>query len=106
MYAIRSYYASVRQKAKSVRQIEILPRPTEKRAPGNPWPYWPNTLRTSSSHEEGCDREWNLSTKRFIGENGVLTGAEVVSVEWTKDEKGAWKMSEVPGSNRVRNNFV
>lgn len=92
---------SIRQKAKSVRQIEILPKPPEKRAFGNPWPYWPNTLRTSSSHQEGCEREWSLATKKFIHKEGALVGAEVVSVEWKKDIKGAWVMNEVPGSNRI-----
>ncbi len=92
---------SVRQKAASVRQIEIMPKPPVKRAFGNPWPYWPNTLRTSSSHKEGCEREWNLATKRFIHEDGKLVGAEVVSVEWNKDLDGKWSMKEMPNSNRV-----
>ncbi len=91
---------SIRQKAKSVTQIEILPKPQEKRADNNPWPYWPNTLRTSSSHMEGCERRWSLSTKRFIGENGKLKQVEVVQVEWT-NENGRWIMNEVPGTNEV-----
>jgi len=81
---------SIRQKAKSVTQIEILPKPPEKREDNNPWPYWPNTLRTSSSHQEGCERRWNLSTKRFIGENGKLKQVEVVQVEWKKDATGSY----------------
>jgi len=92
---------SIRQKAKSVTQIEILPKPPEKRIDHNPWPYWPNTLRTSSSHQEGCERRWNLSTKRFIGENGKLKQAEIVQVEWTQGEGGRWNMSEVPGTTEV-----
>lgn len=92
---------SIRQKAESVRQIEIMPKPPKKRAYGNPWPYWPNTLRTSSSHEEGCEREWSLATKRFVGENGKLTGAEVVQVRWDKDISGKWNMSEMEGTKRV-----
>lgn len=92
---------SVRQKANSVTQIEILPKPSEKREDNNPWPYWPNTLRTSSSHKEGCERKWSLSTKRFIGENGKLKQAELVQVEWNKDENGRWAMNEVPGSSEV-----
>lgn len=92
---------SVRQKAKSVTQIEILPKPPEKRADNNPWPYWPNTLRTSSSHQEGCERRWSLNTKRFIGENGVLKQAEIVQVEWSKDDNGRWVMNEVEGTTEI-----
>ncbi len=94
---------SVRQKAASVTQIEILPKPGEKRDDNNPWPYWPNTLRTSSSHKEGCNRRWSLSTKRFIGENGTLKQVEIVQVDWEKDENGRWAMSEVPGTTEVIN---
>ncbi len=92
---------SIRQKAKSVTQIEILPKPAEKREENNPWPYWPNTLRTSSSHLEGCERRWSLSTKRLIGENGKVKQAELVTVEWSKDEAGRWVMTEVPGSTEI-----
>lgn len=92
---------SIRQKAKSVTQVEILPKPGEKREDNNPWPYWPNTLRTSSSHLEGCERRWNISTKRFIGENGKLKQAELVTVEWSKDESGRWNMKEVDGSSEI-----
>lgn len=92
---------SIRQKAKSVTQIEILPKPAEKREDNNPWPYWPNTLRTSSSHQEGCERRWSLSTKRFIGENGKLKQAEIVQVEWIKDENGRYNMKEVPGTTEI-----
>ena len=88
---------SIRQKAISVTQIEILSKPPLKRTEGNPWPYWPNTLRTSSSHLEGCERRWNLATKRFIGINGVLTGVEVVQVEWIH-ENGRMIMKEIPGT--------
>ena len=94
---------SVRQKANSVTQIEILPKPPEKRDDNNPWPYWPNTLRTSSSHQEGCTRRWNMNTKRFIGENGVLKQVELVQVEWTKDANGRWLMNEVEGSAEIMN---
>ena len=92
---------SVRQKAKSITQIEILPKPGEKRDDNNPWPYWPDTLRTSSSHKEGCERRWSLSTKRFIGENGKLKQVELVQVDWNKDENGRWAMSEVPGTVEI-----
>jgi glutamate synthase (NADPH/NADH) small chain len=92
---------SVRQKAASVTQIEILPKPSNERALNNPWPYWPNTLRTSSSHLEGCERRWSLSTKQLIGENGVVKQAELVTVEWGKDEAGRWVMNEVAGSSEI-----
>ena len=92
---------SIRQKAKSVTQIEILPKPAEKREDNNPWPYWPNTLRTSSSHLEGCERRWSLSTKRFIGENGKLKQVELVQVDWKKDASGRWNMSEIPGTEEI-----
>jgi glutamate synthase (NADPH/NADH) small chain len=92
---------SIRQGANSVTQIEILPKPPEKRANNNPWPYWPNTLRTSSSHEEGCERRWSLSTKKFIGEDGKLKQVELVQVDWKKDKNGSWKMVEVPGTAEI-----
>jgi len=92
---------AIRQKANSVTQIEIMPKPPKQRTDNNPWPYWPNTLRTSSSHLEGCERRWGLATKRIISKNGKVTGAEVVSVEWTKGADGRMSMNEVPGSNHV-----
>jgi len=92
---------SIRQKARSVTQIEILPKPSENRADNNPWPYWPNTLRTSSSHLEGCERRWSLSTKRFIGENGEIKQVELVTVNWDKDESGRWVMTEKNGSEEI-----
>lgn len=86
---------SIRQGALSVTQIEILPKPPEGTNPETPWPYWPNTLRTSSSHKEGCERRWSLATKKFIaGKDGKLAGVEVVEVTWEKDEKGAFSMKE------------
>jgi len=92
---------SIRQKAKSVTQIEILPKPPKERADGNPWPYWPTVLKTSTSHEEGCERRWSLNTKRFIGEEGKLKQVELVEVEWNKDENGQWKMNEKPETTEV-----
>ncbi|MDR1762468.1 MAG: glutamate synthase subunit beta [Dysgonamonadaceae bacterium] len=85
---------SVRQKAASVTQIEILPKPPEDRNPDTPWPYYPNILKTSSSHKEGCTRRWSLASKRFIGTKGKLTGVEVVEVEWIKDASGRMTMQE------------
>lgn len=91
---------SNRQKANSVTQIEILPKPPVKRNSNNPWPYWPMTLKTSSSHEEGCDRKWSLTTRRFIGKNGILTGVEVAEVDW-KNVEGKWVMEEKPETVQV-----
>ncbi len=92
---------SNRQGAKSVTQIEILPKPPEKRNAETPWPYYPTVLKTSSSHEEGCERKWNTATKRFIGENGILTGAEIVEVQWVKNAEGKTNMVEVEGSSKI-----
>jgi glutamate synthase (NADPH/NADH) small chain len=90
-----------RQKAKSVTQIEILPKPPLKRTSDNPWPYWANILKTTSSHEEGCDQYWSLTTKRFIGENGKVKMAEVAEVKWEKDASGKMIMKEIPGTTRI-----
>ncbi len=92
---------SNRQNANNITQIEILPKPPVERAANNPWPYWPTVLKTSTSHEEGCERLWSVSTKRFIGKGGKLKQIELVEVEWTKDEKGAWKMNEKEGSEKI-----
>ncbi len=89
---------SNRHGALSVTQLEILPKPPEKEDKGLTWPKWPNKLRTSSSHEEGCERMWSVTTKEFLGENGKLTGVLCAKVEWNQDESGNWKMSEVEGS--------
>jgi glutamate synthase (NADPH/NADH) small chain len=73
---------SNRHGAASVTQIEILPKPPAGFNPQTPWPMYPQILKTSSSHEEGCIRRWSLTTNRFIGEKGVLKGVEVEEVEW------------------------
>ncbi|GET32079.1 dihydropyrimidine dehydrogenase subunit A [Prolixibacter bellariivorans] len=91
---------SIRQKAESVLQIEILPKPPETRVDNNPWPYWPNTLRTSSSHQEGCERRWSLATKRVVGKEGKITGVEVVEVIWEKID-GRFQMKEIPGTEEL-----
>jgi glutamate synthase (NADPH/NADH) small chain len=83
---------SNRQGAASVTQIEIMPRPPEKEDKALSWPNWPLKLRTSSSHEEGVERDWAILTKRVVGENSV-TGLECVRVEWTGGQ-----MQEIPGS--------
>lgn len=78
-----------RQGCKSVTQIEIMPKPPlGPDDPANPWPNWPRTLKTSSSHEEGCVRRWNINTLRFLGENGKLTGAEVQPIDWEPNPEG------------------
>ncbi len=85
---------AIRQKAAGVMQLEILPKPPEKRDENNPWPYWPNVLRTTSSHLEGCKRKWSLLTKRILGDNGIVKQVEVIDLEWTKSTSGQWKMNE------------
>jgi len=89
---------SSRQGAKSITQLEILPKPPEKENKALTWPDWPNKLRTSSSQEEGCERMWSVATKRFKGENGRLTSVDCIKVEWQQDDSGQWQMSEVAGS--------
>jgi len=91
---------TVRQGAKSVRQIEILPKPAQSRRSDNPWPFWANILRYSSSHEEGCERSWSLSTKKCIGRNGMVSQLEVVEVEWI-NSNGKMTMVEKPGTSRL-----
>jgi len=87
---------SNRHGAKSVTQFELLPMPPEHEDKPMVWPYWPTKLRTSSSHEEGCTREFAIATKEFLGEKGRLTGLKSVHVEW-KDGK----MQEVPGTEKI-----
>ncbi|MBO7069461.1 MAG: glutamate synthase subunit beta [Bacteroidaceae bacterium] len=78
-----------RQGCKSVTQIEIMPRPVEgPEDPQNPWPNWPRTLKTTSSHEEGCTRRWNINTLEFLGENGKLTGVKVQEIDWKPNPEG------------------
>ena len=89
---------SIRQGCKSVTQLEILPKPPEQEDKALTWPDWPNKMRTSSSQEEGAKRDWSVATKEFIGENGKLRKIRCIRVEWSKDEQGAWQMSEVEGS--------
>lgn len=87
---------SNRHGAKSVTQFELLPQPPAQENKPLVWPYWPVKLRTSSSHEEGCERDWSVATKSFIGKDGKVEKLEVVRVEW-KDGR----MQEVPGSTFV-----
>ncbi|MFK8102609.1 MAG: glutamate synthase subunit beta [Saprospiraceae bacterium] len=93
---------SKRLKAKSVTQIELLSKPPTQRATDDLWPNWPMVLRTSSSHEEGCDRQWAILTKRFIAADGVhLSGIEIVNVTWKKGENGNNKLMEIPNSQKI-----
>ncbi|NML13447.1 glutamate synthase subunit beta [Azohydromonas caseinilytica] len=87
---------SNRHGAVSVTQFELLPMPPEQENKDLTWPYWPYKLRTSSSHEEGCQREFAIATKEFIGEKGKVTGVKTVRVQW---EGG--KMVEVPNTEQV-----
>ena len=88
-----------RMGAKKVYQFEILPKPPVWKDPWNPsWPAWPNILRTSSSHEEGCERDWSITTHNFTGDGGCLKEGHFARVEWKKPKTGPMKMEEVPGS--------
>jgi len=89
---------SIRQGAISVTQLEILAKPPEKENKDMTWPNWPNKLRTSSSQEEGCQRDWSVSTQSIEGENGQVTKMNLVRVDWKKDKNERWQMSEIPGS--------
>ena len=78
-----------RQGCKSVTQIEIMPRPVEgPDDPQSPWPNWPRTLKTTSSHEEGCTRRWNINTLEFLGKDGKLTGVMVQEIDWQPNPEG------------------
>ncbi len=89
---------AVRQGAKKVTQIEIMPKPPERRTINNPWPFWANVLRNSSSHEEGCERRWSLSTKKFIGKKGHVNKIELIEVTWSQSN-GKMQMVENPSSS-------
>lgn len=93
---------SNRQLAKSITQIELLSQPPLTRSENNPWPLWPMILMTSSSHEEGVNRQWSILTKEFLGDNmGRLTGLKVVEIKWGSDEKGKMGFQEIAGTERV-----
>jgi len=91
---------AIRQKALSVTQIEIMPKPPLLRIDNNPWPYCAKTLKTTTSHEEGCSRYWSISTQKFIGNGTNVTGAEVENVEW-KLSDGCHHMEAVPETSRI-----
>lgn len=79
---------SHRQGAKSVTQIEIMPQPPVGHNPSTPWPNWPVILKTTSSHEEGCVRRWNINTLEFLGKDGKLTGVKVQPIDWKPNPEG------------------
>ncbi|WP_026952963.1 glutamate synthase subunit beta [Algoriphagus mannitolivorans] len=92
---------SNRHGANSITQLELLPKPPKQRTVLNPWPEWPMTLKTSSSHEEGAERMFSILTKEFIGnENGEVTGLKLADIEWI-EKGGRMTFEEVPGSERI-----
>src|SRR3546814_6046688 len=85
---------ATRQGAASIPQLEIMPKPPEREDKGLTWPNWPLKLRTSSSQEEGCERDWSVVTKRAIGSEGRVEALECVRVEWVKGADGHVQMKE------------
>ena len=91
-----------RQGCKSVTQIEIMPKPVEgPEDPQNPWPEWPRTLKTTSSHEEGCTRRWNINTLEFLGKDGKLTGVRIQSIDWKPNPAGGHPIMVEAGEPEV-----
>jgi glutamate synthase (NADPH/NADH) small chain len=91
---------SIRQGAASVTQIELLDKPVDERSESNPWPEWPMVLRTSTSQKEGCERNWSVLTKEFLGnDKGEVTGLKVVDVTWT--DKSKFQFEEIEGTERI-----
>ena len=92
-----------RQGCKSVTQIEIMPRPVEGPCdPKNPWPEYPRTLKTTSSHEEGCTRRWNINSLEFLGKDGRLTGVKVQEIDWKPNPEGGRPLMVEKGKPEVR----
>ena len=93
---------SNRQGAKSVTNFEIMPKPPIGRSTQTPWPYWPLQLKTSTSHEEGCDRNWLINTKEFITDNeGKLTALKTVEVSWYIQPNKRPQLIEKEGSEKI-----
>ena len=97
-----------RQGAKQIVQLEILPKPPVERPEDTPWPNWPRIMRTSSSHEEGCERIWSVMTKRFTGTETKVKQVDCCKVEWVQQNGNAstglstgWKLKEIPGTEVV-----
>ncbi len=87
-----------RQGASSITQIEILPEPSDHRTTNDPWPLWPKVKKTSSSHDEGCERLWSVKTLQFSGKDGEVKKISAIRVVWEKDSAGNMVMKEIPGS--------
>ena len=91
-----------RQGCKSVTQIEIMPMPPAgPEDPNNPWPNYPRTLKTTSSHEEGCTRRWNINTLEFLGKDGRLTGVRVQEIDWVPNPDGGRPLMEEKGKPEI-----
>jgi glutamate synthase (NADPH/NADH) small chain len=90
-----------RQGAASITSLEIMARPPERENKALAWPDWPYKLRSSSSYDEGCERDWAVTAKRPVGKNGVLEGIECVRVEWARGADGRMQMREIDGSQFV-----
>lgn len=91
-----------RQGCKSVTQIEIMPRPVDgPDDPANPWPNYPRTLKTTTSHEEGCTRRWNINTLEFLGEDGKLTGVRVQEIDWKPNPEGGRPLMVTKGKPEI-----
>ncbi|MCW5770195.1 MAG: glutamate synthase, partial [Rhodospirillaceae bacterium] len=88
---------SIRQGARSVTQLEIMPKPPLHENKLLTWPNWPLKLRTSSSQEEGCERDWSIATQAFVGQDGQVSAIKLVRLEWRQVD-GRQTMAEVPGS--------
>lgn len=96
---------AVRQGAAKITQIEILPQPPVGKNPATPWPYYPNILKTSSSHQEGCERKWSLNTNAFTGKNGKVTEVVVEEVEWV-NENGKFNMVPTGKKETIKADLV
>ena len=92
---------SNRQGAASVTQLEIMPQPPERENKPLTWPNWPLKLRTSSSHSEGCERDWSVATKSVISEGGRVTGLQMVRTNWVQGDDGRSQMVDIDGSEFV-----
>ena len=92
---------SIRQGATFVTQIEIMPQPPVGENPATPWPMYPQILKTTSSHEEGCTRRWSLTSNRFIGKNGKVCGVEVEEVEWLPSADGSRPVMKPTGRKEI-----
>ncbi len=89
-----------RQGAGKIYQLEILPKPPQVRPDDTPWPMWPRIMRTSCSHEEGCERIWGVMTKKLVASNGAVGQLQGCEVEWRRETTG-WKIEELPGTDFV-----